>query len=139
MRAWFLGGLFLLACGGKGTPATATPQFATAEQQIARGGELYGVKCAKCHGASGEGTDKGPPVVGQGVLPLDPRPGAKRTVQFKTAMDVFQWAKKTMPADDPGSVSDADLLAIMAFDLSANGVKLSAPLDGPTAETIQLH
>ncbi len=30
-------------------------------------------------------------------------------------------------------------LAVFAFDLSANGVKLDHPLDGPTAQQIVLH
>jgi len=105
----------------------------------ANGKALYQKGCAKCHGASGQGGEKAPPVVGEGVLPLEPRSGSKRTVQFKTAADVFGYVKTTMPADDPGSLSDDEYTAILAFDLNANGVKLSAPLDAATAATINLH
>jgi mono/diheme cytochrome c family protein len=138
MRAWLLGGFFLVACGGK-APPTTTPMAATAEEQVKQGGELYGAHCAKCHGASGEGGEKAPPVVGQGVLPAEPRSGSKRTVQFNTAADVYAFVKRTMPGDDPGSLSDHEYLAILAFDLSANGVKLDKPLDEAGAQAIALH
>jgi hypothetical protein len=44
-----------------------------------------------------------------------------------------------MPGDKPGSLSADQMLAIFAFDLTANGVKLSAPLDGAAAQAIVLH
>lgn len=120
---------------GNNTPAAAD----TFAAQVERGGKLYGANCAKCHGAGGEGSDKAPAVVGDAVLPLDPRPGAKRDVQFQTALDVFMWVKKTMPADKPGSLTDAEYVDILAFDLKANGVDLQQPLDGEVAKTLKLH
>jgi cytochrome c len=133
------------ACGGKSSPAPTTPaptETASADPltaQIDEGKALYTEKCAGCHGAAGEGTDKGPPVVGSEAFPLDPRPGSKRTGQFHTAADVFTFATQTMPADDPGSLSQDQYLAIFAFDLTANGVKLDKPLDGDAAAAIVLH
>src|SRR3954462_9552201 len=65
-------------------PATSAPS--TFAEQVTLGGQLYGQKCAECHGASGEGSP-GPRVVGldKGALPLDPPPTAKaRKSQFKT-------------------------------------------------------
>ncbi|CAN5856373.1 hypothetical protein BH11MYX2_BH11MYX2_02780 [soil metagenome] len=107
--------------------------------QIEKGKGLYVAKCASCHGDGGQGTDKAPPVVGAAAFPLDPRPGAKRDVQFHTAADIFAWTTKHMPADAPGSLSTDEYLAIFAFDLTANKVELKAPLDGPSAQAIVLH
>src|SRR6266487_3114045 len=90
----------LLACAGlalvgacarasaPSTTAAAGAAVAATGDQVARGGKLYGEHCAKCHGDAGQGTDKAPPVVGPGSLPLDPRPGQKRKAQFHTAKDV---------------------------------------------------
>ena len=78
-------------------------------------------------------------MVGAEAFPLDPRPGAKRDVQFHTAADIFAWTTKHMPADAPGTLSTDEYLAIFAFDLTANKVELEAPLDGPTAQAIVLH
>ncbi|MEJ7596604.1 MAG: c-type cytochrome [Kofleriaceae bacterium] len=141
-----LASLFLIAaCGGSDkpattpTPATAAPPADALAAQIERGGKLFGANCAKCHGDAGQGTAKGPPVVGKEAFPLKPREGAKRDVEFRTAADVFTWTTVHMPGDAPGTLETDEYLAIFAFDLTANGVKLSAPLDGPAAAAIVLH
>jgi cytochrome c len=125
-----VGIVVLTGCG-----STAGPL----QQQIDRGLVVFTESCASCHGAMGQGTDRGPPVVGQGVFPKQPRAGAVRTVEFVTALDVFVWAKANMPGDAPGTMSDEDLLAVFAFDLDANGVKLEKPLDGESAQKIVLN
>jgi cytochrome c len=118
--------------------AVAAPTLA---DQVAQGKKLYSSKCASCHGAAGQGNaaKKIPPVVGKDAFPLDPRPGQKRDVKFHTAADVFAWASKNMPAKKPGSLTTDEYLAIFAFDLQANGVKLDKPLDGEAAAKIVLH
>jgi mono/diheme cytochrome c family protein len=126
------------ACGGTARAPSGPP--ATPEEQVARGQKEYTEHCAKCHGAAGEGTDKGPPVVGPSALPAEPRPGQKRKVTFRTALDVAQFVKKAMPGDDPGSLSDDEYFAILAFDLKANGIDVSGKkIDAASAETIVLH
>jgi len=115
------------------------PAASAVAAQIEQGQALYGRHCAKCHGAAGQGSAKAPPVVGKDAFPLEPRAGAKRAVAFHTAADVFGWAIKAMPGDAPGSLTTEEYLAIFAFDLTANGVKLDRPLDGPTAQAIVLH
>jgi cytochrome c len=150
--ALFLGAL--MACGG-GTPPPATPSTpaagadsaglsptATFAEQAAAGAKLYGAKCAECHGANGEGGD-GPRVVGmaQGALPLNPPATAKhRSAQFHTAADVAGFVVKNMPGDAPGSLSEPQYWAILAFDLKANGVDLGTKhLDGSTAAAVVIH
>lgn len=134
----------LLACGGgaaatgAGTGGTTTPAVPTGDQ-VARGQALYGEHCAGCHGAAGEGKGKAPAVVGiaKGALPLDPRPGSKRTTQFKTLADVAAYVKANMPPDAPGSLPDDQYFAILAFDLKANGVDLGGKtLDATLAPTL---
>lgn len=140
-------GLAIAACGSKGGGATTTTPTAAEgasdadllAAQIERGKTLYTETCAGCHGAGGEGSDKGPPVVGPEAFPRDPRPGAERSTQFKTAADVFAFASANMPPRDPGSLSTDEYLAIFAFDLTANGVTLAKPLDADAAAAIVLH
>ena len=131
--------ILLLAACHHDTTATKPSQPLTITAQIDQGKALYVDKCAKCHGDAGQGTKDGPPVVGKDAFPLDPRPGAKRDVQFHTAADVFAWATRQMPGDAPGTLTTDQYLAIFAFDLTANGVKLDKPLDGPAAQAIVLH
>ena len=110
----------------------------TVDEQVAQGKKLYASKCANCHGNAGQGTKKAPPVVGKDAFPLDPRKGQKRDVQFHTAADVFGWASKHMPPKKKALTTD-EYLAIFAFDLTANGVKLDKPLDADQAQKIVLH
>ncbi len=114
--------------GGAAAPAAtanAPGGAADAVAQAEAGGPLYGQFCAKCHGDAGQGTDQGPPVVGSGALPLDPRSTAKfRKTQFHTAKDVFDFVGPNMPPKGPKPTLD-QYLSILAFDLKANGVDLS--------------
>ena len=150
----------LLGCGGASSPdpVTATPPppapaaaaddessasadgAADNEQLVERGAAIYGARCAGCHGAGGEGTAKGPPVVGAGALPLEPRPGSKRAVEFRAAADVAAWTSANMPGDAPGSLAPEEYLAVLAFALKANGVELGAePLTAERLPSIVLH
>lgn len=148
----------LAACGGAdkeaagraptGAPAPSPaaepgPQSGAAvtfADQVARGGELYGEHCARCHGDQGQGSDLAPPVVGEGALPLEPHPEWKdRGVEFRTALDVFQFASQRMPDDDPGSLAADEYVAILAFALKANGVELDRPLDADVAAKLVLN
>jgi mono/diheme cytochrome c family protein len=143
MRTLILLPVLLIACS-KNQPGPTTPEPAgsatTITAQIDQGKQLYVDKCSKCHGDAGQGVpDKGPPVVGPEAFPEKPRPNAKRDVDFHTAADVFAWTSKHMPGNAPGSLTTDQYLAIFAFDLTANGVKLDKPLDGPAAQAIVLH
>jgi S-disulfanyl-L-cysteine oxidoreductase SoxD len=113
----------------------------TGEEQAAAGGKLYGKHCASCHGEAGQGSKKGPPVVGKAALPLDPPSTAKvRKTQFRTAQDVAAFVAAKMPANKPGSLSVDEYYQILAFDLKANGVDVSKQkIDPKTAAEIKLH
>ena len=149
----------LSACGGSappaeapaamepasGTAAPATPSVAapaTFAEQVTLGQKLYGEQCAGCHGNSGEGTKDGPAVVGldKGALPLEPAATAKyRKTQFKTVADIADFVVKSMPPKAPGSLTAEEYLAILAFDLKANGIDLGdKKLDLELAKTLEV-
>ena len=133
----------LAACShSSSTPATTTSSAVTGDPvaaQIEQGKQLYVANCASCHGNAGEGSKDAPPVVGKDAFPLDARPGQKRDVKFHTAADIFGWASAHMPPKNPGSIPTDQFLAIFAFDLTANGIKLEKPLDATQAQAIVLH
>lgn len=134
--------LTLIGCGGdddstdESSPGNE-PQ--TLEAQIERGSMQYAARCSECHGANGQGSARVPPLIGSDALPLEPRDGQNRDVEFHTAKDVFQWADANMPPGAPGSVPDADMLAILAFALDAKGVTQEAVLTTDNAASIALH
>ena len=130
-----------VGCGGGAAETPPAAAGGAGGDQVAQGQALYTEHCASCHGASGEGNGKAPAVVGisKGALPLDPRPGSKRSVQFKTVAEVAGWVKADMPPDAPGSLTDPQYFAILAFDLKANGVDLGGKtLDAPLAATLTI-
>jgi S-disulfanyl-L-cysteine oxidoreductase SoxD len=112
----------------------------TFEQQAEEGGALFGEHCAECHGDSGQGTDDAPRLVGEGALPeVPPDDRMFRTGNFNTAADVYAFANQYMPADDPDEVSDSQMVDILAFALSANGIELDEELTTSNAGDVVIH
>ncbi|HVJ13920.1 MAG TPA: c-type cytochrome [Polyangiaceae bacterium] len=124
-----------------GAPAETTPVPQTFAEQVTLGQKLYGEQCASCHGDAGEGKTA-PRVVGldQGALPLAPPATAQyRKTEFKTVADVADFVVKSMPPKAPGSLSEEQYFAILAFDLKANGIDLGdKKLDGALAQTLEI-
>jgi mono/diheme cytochrome c family protein len=81
------------------------------KQQAQRGQAAYRENCAKCHGENLGGGEAGPPLSGQEFL---------RRWNGKTAGDLFALMRRTMPTDDPGSLSTREYSDIVAFIFSAN-------------------
>jgi cytochrome c len=139
MPSWgILLGLGLWACGDDGNDAKETDEGAAFAAQAARGESLYTRHCAECHGDSGQG-GSGPRLVGlaEGALPLEP-PASRmvRDTEFVTVGDVAAFAVANMPPGKGGSLSTAEYLAILAFDLKANGVMLDGELEQAESLTI---
>jgi cytochrome c len=111
------------------------------EKQAALGQRLYGDNCAGCHGASGEGMGEAPRVVSldEGALPLEPPPSAMlREAEFETVADVAEFVVENMPPGKAGSLSTEEYLAVLAFDLKANGITLEQELDLQLAESLTI-
>jgi S-disulfanyl-L-cysteine oxidoreductase SoxD len=106
-----------LGCASPPAEAPAPPD------QLTIGEQVYASNCAGCHGENGEGTEGRPPLVGEKALPVDPPEGAtSRKSQLKTAQDLFDYVKSDMPPMAPGSLSDDEYWAVVAWQLKANGV-----------------
>ena len=141
--------LLLAACSGDDDPAADDRENPNEEnetqmtfaEQAEQGADLYAANCSECHGAEGQGTDKAPRLVGldEGALPLDPPESRMlRTEQFVTVADVASFVVMNMPPNAAGSLSNSEYLAILAFDLQANGITLEEPLDLDLAETLTI-
>ena len=76
--------------------------------QAKRGRAVYVDKCATCH----DGGTMGPEMWGDTFL-------AQRA--NKNVRSFYDRIQNTMPEDDPGSLTEAELLAIIAFVLQQNG------------------
>lgn len=129
------------ACSSSAKTASSPETANSAARQIEAGKTVYVEHCAACHGDAGQGSKKAPPLVGKDALPLDPRPGQKRTAQFHSAMDIALFATKNMPPDasDRAEMSTPEYWEVLAFALSANGIKLEQPVGPDNAAAIVLH
>ncbi len=81
------------------------------KDQAQRGQTTYRENCAKCHGENLGGGEAGPALTGEEFL---------RSWRGKTAGDLFAVIRKTMPSEDPGSLSTREYSDIVAFIFSAN-------------------
>ena len=79
--------------------------------QAQRGQATYRENCVKCHGDNLGGGEGGPPLVGEEFL---------GSWNGKSAGDLFAIMRKTMPSEDPGSLSTREYSDIIAFILSTN-------------------
>ncbi len=128
---------------GIGTPATAA-DIAARDVDVGPDGaglphghgsatdgeRLYRERCAACHGARGEGGGAGeyPALIGR--LPaaegfaFGKTPGLKRTIgnYWPHATTVFDYIRRAMPRDAPGSLTNEEAYALTAYLLAANGV-----------------
>jgi cytochrome c len=132
-------------CASNPPPAAAsgstTAAPASFAEQVSQGQKLYADNCANCHGDSGQGTSKAPRVVGlkDGALPLDPPAERQyRKGKFVTVADVAEFTVANMPPKKAGSLTNDQYLAILAFDLHANGIDLPSPLTMDAAKTLTI-
>lgn len=91
------------------------------------GEKLYQFHCASCHGAKGEGVAPYPPLVGREPregFPFGSDPKAVRTVgnYWPEATSLFDYIKRTMPLNAPGTLSDNDVYSLTAHLLVANEI-----------------
>jgi cytochrome c len=95
----------------------------------ADGAPIFAARCASCHGKTGR---EGPNDVLVGRLPGDAFPFSKDPRAPKTigsywpyATTVFDYIRRAMPPDRPGSLRDDEVYGLVAYLLSAN--ELIAP------------
>ena len=105
---------------------------------VSAGLALYNTQCSACHGPSGSGGSGGK-LAGGGPLPGSAR--ADKTIgQFwPFATTVFDYLRRAMPLQAPGSLSDDDSYALTAYLLHLNGLlDADAALDAQRLPAIRM-
>jgi S-disulfanyl-L-cysteine oxidoreductase SoxD len=118
------------AAGGQG-PRTTSDGVITAEQ-VTKGEAVYRRRCATCHLDDLVGADRYPPLVGDGFF--DQWIGG--------SLSDFLDRMRSMPADAPASLTDAEYADVAAFILKQNGVPTGAsplPADPAVLKTITIQ
>ena len=81
------------------------------KEQSTRGESTYLEECARCHGQNLLGGEAAPPVAGADFL---------KGWNGKTAGELFERIRKTMPEDNPGGLSARQSADVLAYLFSAN-------------------
>ena len=85
-------------------PPSTTPTSSADPALIAKGAAIFEEYCSICHGEAGAGTKKSPKVKFGGT-----------NDEFPNADTLFAYTKEKMPKDDPGSLSDDEYKAVVAW------------------------
>ena len=102
------------------------------------GRRVYDARCAACHGEGGRGGSSGR-LAGRG--PIADHANAERTIgqYWPYATTVFDYVRRAMPLDAPGTLSDDELYAVTAYLLFANGIVAEdAVLDALTLPAVRM-
>jgi mono/diheme cytochrome c family protein len=82
------------------------------QEQASRGKAAYQADCAQCHLDNLKGNDMAPALAGETFF---------ASWENKSVRAFYGLVLSTMPADNPGSVSENDVLDIVTFVLQTNG------------------
>ena len=87
--------------------------------QAQRGQAAYTGPCDRCHGYKLDGAPDDPD-----MLPAPPVAGPKflRKWDGRTLAALFDYLRATMPANNPGYLSDAEVADLVAYMLSSSGM-----------------
>jgi cytochrome c len=94
-------------------PGSGTPQ---------QGEQVYLAKCLACHGEKGAGKPNDQLVGGQGSLGPGQAPVKTIGSFWPYATTVFDYVRRAMPLNEPKSLSDDEVYAVVAYLLQLNGV-----------------
>lgn len=81
------------------------------------GAAIYALRCAHCHGLQGEGT-----VNDRLVAAPDQSNGRTIGIYWPYATTVFDYTRRAMPFDNPGSLTDDEVYSLTAWMLFRNGI-----------------
>jgi S-disulfanyl-L-cysteine oxidoreductase SoxD len=109
----------------------------------ADGATIYAARCAGCHGKTGK---EGPNDVLVGRLPGDDFPFARDPKAPKTigsywpyATTVFDYIRRAMPPDKPGSLTNDEVYNLTAFLLAQNElIPADAVIDAATLPKVKM-
>ena len=102
------------------------------------GREVYARICAECHGDKGQGSESVPLFGGIGSLTTG-KPLKTVGSYWPYATTVFDYTRRAMPFDRPGTLTNDQVYAVVAFVLHLNGiVEENQVLDAQTLPQVKM-
>jgi mono/diheme cytochrome c family protein len=104
-----------------------------------QGEQVYLAKCIACHGEKGSGKPNDQLVGGQGSLQPGQAPIKTVGSFWPYATTVFDYVRRAMPLNEPQSLSDDEVYAVVAYILRLNGViGENDTMDAQTLPTVRM-
>jgi cytochrome c len=104
----------------------------------ARGKDVYAQRCSTCHGPTGKEGPQDVLVGGKGSL-ATPKPLKTIGSYWPYATTLWDYIRRGMPFDHPGTLSNDDIYAVTAYVLFLNDIVHEQDvLDQSTLATIQM-
>jgi len=107
------------------------------------GAAIFALKCAPCHGAEGEGTAAALALVGRrpgdrfDFAEASPAPDKTIGNYWPYATTVFDYVRRAMPYDRPGSLAAEEVYALTAWLLWKNGlIESTSVMDAQTLPAV---
>jgi len=119
--------------------ATSVWSGVYSEAQAQRGAAIYPSICGRCHGYKLDGAPDDPDMFS--TLPIA-GPKFLRNWNGNSLGALFEYTRTTMPEINPGSLSDQEFVAVIAYMLSVTGMPAGAielPPDVSTLAAIRLE
>lgn len=110
---------------------------------VSEGAEIYAAQCASCHGPEGQG-GSAIGLVGRipnDAFPFGEDPSLERRIgsYWPYATTLFDYIRRTMPYDRPGSLEDEEVYALTAFLLYKNElISEEALIDAETLPAVEM-
>lgn len=110
---------------------------------VDEGAAVWEANCARCHGEEGVDGSYGPVVATEGAesFPFATEPGLTTSIgnYWPYATTVFDYVRRSMPFDDPGSLSDDEVYAVTAWLLWRNDlIEEDGVLDAETLPAVEM-
>ena len=106
---------------------------------VAQGQTAYEEKCATCHGDFGEGAGRYPELAGGKGTLTSARPLKTVGSYWPYAPTLFDYIRRAMPFDAPGTLTNDQVYAITAYVLNLNNiVSTSAVMDAKTLAAVKM-
>ena len=106
------------------TPAPDGTGLPDGRGTAAEGRDVYSRRCARCHGAKGEGGDEpkqSPLVGGRGSL-KNPKPLKTVGSYWPYSTTVWDYVNRAMPLDRPGTLTHNQVYSLVALIFYMNGI-----------------
>jgi mono/diheme cytochrome c family protein len=103
--------LIVCALVGARRAGGASASQAGPSGSVGAGAAVYAARCAECHGDRLEGMGRFPPLVGRQTVP-----------DYPNARVLYEYIRRAMPYNRPGSLSDEEALSVTVYLLNQNGL-----------------